>query len=107
MSGKKPTSDVIEFSILVGHHFPQEYRDMISVNAAEALKAFAQKAADYPPDGFKFLGIKGQFSDITRKFFKLKEALWDDIELNGEQPDEIMEDLIGHLLIALHLWDTR
>jgi len=68
-----------------------------------SITRFIDKSKDYPPEGFRFLGQKGQFSDIARKFFKLKAAVWDGKKLEGEGPDEIIDDTIGHLIILLYL----
>lgn len=50
-----------------------------------------------------FLGVKGQFADVWRKVGKLKKALWDEEALTGEQPREIIQDLISHLFLTLDL----
>ena len=76
---------------------------MIKSVLAQGVARFVDKSQDYPPEGYRFLGERGQFSDIARKFFKLKDAVWDGKQLKGEQVDEICEDLIGHLLILLSL----
>lgn len=71
------------------------------------LEKFQGKQRDYPPEGFLFLGSKGQFSDIARKFFKLKKSVWDGEQLDGEQAYEIVEDLIGHCLLLLFCLETE
>jgi hypothetical protein len=72
------------------------------------LKGFERKARDYNSkttdwEPHKFLGVKGQFADIWRKVGKLKKALWDDEMLEGEQPLEIIDDLISHLFLTRDL----
>jgi hypothetical protein len=72
------------------------------------LKGFERKARDYNSErtGWEphtFLGVKGQFADIWRKIGKLKKALWDDEPLEGEQPLEIIDDLISHLFLTRDL----
>lgn len=72
------------------------------------LKGFERKARDYnsKTNGWEphtFLGVKGQFADIWRKVGKLKKALWDDETLEGEQPLEIIDDLISHLFLTRDL----
>lgn len=73
------------------------------------MKRFEEKAADYNSDGslpfepHTVLGVKGQFADIWRKIWKLKKALWDGVELKGEQPIELIDDLIAHLLLTRDL----
>lgn len=78
------------------------YQDMIEVDLREALNRFYRKASDY---GLLFheLGVRGQYSDMHRKMHKLRTALWDGETLAGEQPIEILEDLIGNCLITHYL----
>lgn len=67
---------------------------------------FDAKSKDYNSQDFephKLLGVRGQFADIWRKIWKLKKALWDGIELTGEQPIEIIDDLISHLFLTRDL----
>ena len=70
-----------------------------------------QKQQDYDAnDGFpshKLLGLRGQFSDIWRKIPKLYKALWLGQKLTGEQPREILLDLIGHCLLSIDLLDSE
>lgn len=72
------------------------------------LKGFERKARDYnASDGswepHEVLGVKGQFADIWRKIGKLKKSLWHDEVLEGEQPIEIIDDLISHLFLTRDL----
>lgn len=69
------------------------------------LQRFEKAAADYNSEGEAFephtvLGIRGQFADIWRKVWKLKKALWDGATLAGEQPIEIIDDLLAHLFLT-------
>lgn len=69
---------------------------------------FDQKSRDYNSattgwEPHTFLGVRGQFADVWRKIGKLKKALWDEEELTGEQPREIIQDLISHLFLTLDL----
>lgn len=63
------------------------------------LNRFLAKNRDYG-DGFLNLGPKAEFVRMANKFGKLKQALWDGQDLEFEQVDEIIDDLIGHLLLA-------
>jgi hypothetical protein len=71
------------------------------------LKGFERKARDYNSSSgwepHEVLGVKGQFADLWRKVGKLKKALWDDEPLEGEQPLEIIDDLISHLFLTRDL----
>jgi hypothetical protein len=68
--------------------------------APDVMKRFLSKSADYG-DAWKLLGAKGQFSDINRKYWKLYKSIWLGQELQGEQPDECVEDIIGHCYLLL------
>lgn len=72
--------------------------------APTVMRKFLEKARDYR-DAYAFLGSKGQFSDINRKFQKLKSSVWDGHKLEGEQPAELVEDIIGHCYLLLWLLD--
>lgn len=76
----------------------------------EATDLYERKAAGYAHaggDGADALGAKGQFSDINRKFWKLKGMLWDEtIPTNpdegcGESAEEVLMDLIGHAALTI------
>jgi hypothetical protein len=71
----------------------------------EVGSMFLQKAQDYDPSVYKFLGVKGQFSDITRKYLKLKSVAWDGTitALVNEDLVEVIDDMIGHLLIMRYM----
>lgn len=68
-----------------------------------------EKAADYDgsdgEENHRVLGVRGQFADIWRKIGKLKNALWDGRTLKGEQPREILMDLIGHAFLTIAMLD--
>lgn len=59
-----------------------------------------------------FLGVKAQFIDINRKFWKLKHILWDGQQPEFESAEEILFDFVGHSLMAIYFqrnpeeWDT-
>lgn len=69
---------------------------------SDVVALLREKNKDYG-DNAVALGVKGQFSDIWRKIGKLRTALWDGKELQGEQPEEILMDLIGHCLLTIDL----
>lgn len=72
------------------------------------IDGFEAKQRDYRGGpAFLFLGSKGQFSDMNRKFWKLYAAIWEGQELEGEQPDEIAADMIGHLLLLLYTLEVE
>lgn len=66
----------------------------------DVVTLFLQKGVDY--DGaHQYLGLAGQFSDINRKFWKLKRAMWDGEELSQEGLEEVLSDMIGHCLLSI------
>src|SRR5215510_4212849 len=68
---------------------------------------FTDKSQDYADDAENMgLGYKGSFSDMWRKMGKLKRALWDDQELRGEQPRELLQDVIGHCFLIIAEMDN-
>lgn len=71
----------------------------------------AEKAKDYDSgdgqENHRVLGIRGQFADVWRKIGKLKNALWEGRTLIGEQPREILMDLIGHCFLTIAMMDRE
>lgn len=72
---------------------------------------FEKKSMDYGESEInpmaRFLGLRGQFSDINRKFWKLKRALWDGEELSGESAVEILMDLVGHCWLTIAMIEGK
>lgn len=69
----------------------------------KVLELYLNKSRDYGGNVMDMinLGPKASFVDLWRKVGKLKRALWDEQPMVGEQADEILMDLIGHILIIL------
>jgi hypothetical protein len=68
---------------------------------------FAGKNADYGAESAAILGAAGQYADMNRKMTKLKRSLWDGEDLTGEQPREILLDLIGHCFLTIDMIDKE
>ena len=67
----------------------------------DMLNRFLAKNKDYgEPDAAMDLGPKAEFVRLWNKVLKLRRALWEGEELEFEQADEIIDDLLGHLLLA-------
>lgn len=67
------------------------------------IRHFKSKQKDYSGGpAFMLLGVRGQFSDLNRKFWKLYRALWEGESLEGEQPEEILMDFVGHCFLTLY-----
>lgn len=71
----------------------------------EWLEQFIIKSNDYGETSDD-LGAAGQFADMNRKWGKLRRALWEGQELVGEQPREILMDMIGHCFLTIHYLDA-
>lgn len=81
----------------------QEARDILMTILPAVLEAWLKKNKDYgDSDELKSLGARAEFVRLWNKMMKLKASLWEGRELAGEQPDEIMGDMIAHLLLALN-----
>lgn len=67
---------------------------------------WSRKNADYAGQQM-FLGLKAQFCDINRKFWKLKAFLWDDKPAEFEDAVEVCKDMIGHLLMTIYFLELE
>lgn len=67
-----------------------------------ALELFARKNEDYG-DLAETLGERAQFVDMWRKMGKLKRSMWEGEQLQFEQPKEILQDFVGHVLLTIDL----
>jgi hypothetical protein len=72
----------------------------------EARDLFVVKNDNYG-DTAQFLGAKGQFADINRKFWKLYGMLWTETipmypdRGEGESVEEVLMDFIGHCALTI------
>lgn len=90
---------------------PDKAKRILQGPALEALNLYVKRASDYTDaDGFdpsEVLGVQGQFAEVWRKVWKLKNSMWDGREMVGEGPREILMDLIGHCLLAIDMIDNE
>lgn len=72
---------------------------------SEFIELFLAKNAKYKSvqDGYD-LGDKGIIPDLNRKLGILKSRLWDGEDTVGEDTDEVIQDMIGHLFL---MWAKR
>lgn len=77
------------------------FADILREFVPVILSRFAKSSRDYGNKGADRLGAQGQFADMSRKMLKLQRALWEGKRLEGEQPEEILSDLIAHSLLTL------
>lgn len=76
-----------------------EAQDVVKL-LPEILNRFLSKNLDYRDFPEADLGPKAHFVGIWRKVGKLKQALWLGNHLEHEQVSEVIDDMIGHLLLA-------
>lgn len=87
-------------SNLLGDMEPNDFVYILETLIPEWVEKFTEKNKDYGNDANR-LGTRGAFVDIYRKVGKLKRAIWDGQELKGEQPREILLDLVGHCFLTI------
>lgn len=71
---------------------------IITICLPRAVDRFLRKNEDYGSGSDEF-GAKAQIIDIARKYKKLKAHIWDGEPLTGEPLEEVIDDMIGHLLL--------
>jgi hypothetical protein len=99
-------------SMAVTFHIPLEVWENIGPNTTEILTVYgpqallhhATAAMHYGDNAANALGPAGQFADIWRKIMPLRRAMWEGAELTREEPEEILRDLVGHVLLALRMY---
>lgn len=77
---------------------------LLEKHLPNVIDLFRNKARDYDAGDIftaDHLGAAGQYAEIWRKIPKLKKALWDGNKLEGEQTVEVLQDIIGHCLLAI------
>lgn len=80
--------------------------EIVSEIFPAVLALWLRKNEDYRGQQV-FLGSKAQFADVNRKFWKLKNAMWDGIEPDFETVEQIAADMIGHLLMTIYFQRHR
>lgn len=90
-----------------GNGFPTEASRRIFSESEERAsllqgwaELFMEKQQDYGDRG-NDLGIPGQYAEMSRKFIKLRKAMWEGKPLVGEPVHEVIQDLIGHCFLTL------
>jgi hypothetical protein len=82
----------------------QQARDIMSRLVPEWAVGFISKNRKYKAVG-NDLGPRGIFPDVNRKTGILKDRIWDGNGVVGEATREVIQDLIGHLFLMLHMMD--
>lgn len=96
------TGRIVHVEITIDNPPTREAEHILMYVLPKVLGLFLQRNKDYgDSDDTRSLGAKAEFVRIWNKVGKLRRGLWDGEQLDGEQTDEIMMDLIGHLLLAL------
>lgn len=77
---------------------------VMSTAIPEWAEHFLAKNADYGDQhAIIGLGPAAEFVGMWRKMFKLKKAIWEGAELNGEKAPEMLDDLIATCFLIKHL----
>lgn len=85
----------------------EEMRTIITEIIVPAVVGrWLQKNNDYR-GAQMFLGVKAQFIDINRKFWKLFHIVWEGRKPEFETQAEIKMDMCGHLFMSLYLEDPE
>jgi hypothetical protein len=79
----------------------ETFADILIEFVPVILERFAKASRDYGSKGANRLGAAGQFADMSRKMLKLQRSLWEGQRLEGEQPEEILADLVAHILLTM------
>ena len=79
-------------------------RMIVNIIVPTVVGRWLRKNEDYR-GAQMFLGIKAQFIDINRKFWKLFHIVWEGKKPEFESERDIKMDMIGHLLMSLYLED--
>lgn len=102
------TSPVVFLEVTGEHTARYEFENITTAEAIDivvhvlpdVLNRFLTKNKDYERAAEADLGPKAHFVGINRKYAKLRKGLWDEEPLEHEDVVEIIDDMIGHLLLA-------
>lgn len=103
-SRKPAPADPLEWQKVWADSMPEDYWPI----ATNAFLRFAEAYAEYGEEsGKNETGLAGQWADLFRKIMKLKRSLWagEKGHLTREGEREILQDMIGHALLALRMLD--
>ena len=76
-------------------------------NVSEAIQRFSTAYQEYGDSSKDETGLAGQWADLYRKIMKLKAPFWNGEKgrLTRESEREVLQDIIGHSLLALVMLD--
>jgi hypothetical protein len=77
-------------------------RGIVKRHLPAFLELFLAKNRKYRRVG-NSLGARGVFPDVHRKVGILKDRIWDQSDVYGEPTVEVIDDLIGHLLLMRYM----
>ena len=84
-------------------------RDLAQINEilAGVWADFVKKYSEYGEGAADALGLAGQWGDLHRKVMKLRRSFWvgESGYLVSENERQILADMIGHCLLAMHMLD--
>lgn len=83
---------------------PPHTQEILRGALSDAIALFVKKSVEYGETA-NHLGVKGQFADINRKYWKLKRLLWDENVPEwaiSEDAEEVLMDFFGHAILTIH-----
>ena len=96
----------VRITVPVGAIQTTQATDIMGRVLPEFILMFLEKNRKYAKVG-NALGSRGVFPDIHRKVMLLKDRIWDGSDAVGEPTREVAMDLLGHLLLMIHMMDME
>lgn len=99
-------NEAFPFTLHIPVEVTPQARFILEEILPDAVTLFVKKNRNYTQHGRNIsenFGTKGQFMKMYDKVGKLWAPFWEEkVDLEGEQPEEILQDLLGHVLLALY-----
>lgn len=106
MSTDHTEPGVVRITVPVGAIQTDQAQDIKSRILPEFVLMFLEKNRKYARVGNE-LGSKGIIPDLNRKMGIIIDRVWDGHDSPGEPTREVAMDLIGHLLLMIHMMDVE
>ena len=103
---ERSKAGVVRIIVPVGAIQTGQADDIVNRVLPEFMLMFLAKNRKYAKVG-NALGSRGVFPDVHRKVMILKDRIWDGSDIHGEPTREVAMDLLGHLLLMIHMMDTE
>lgn len=103
---KEYTNSGVEVRYPIDAIATEQARDIMDRIVPEWAEEFLRKNRKYKAVT-NDLGPRGVFPDVNRKVGILKSRMWDGEPTVGEPTREVIMDLVGHLLLMVHMMDEE